>query len=322
MADPTSPEITENLVREISAGLRSDPPTLPTRLFYDRRGSELFEAITQSPEYYLTRTELEILEGVIPGWVEEFQPAGVVELGAGSATKTRVLLDALVGDGPGEVFVPLDVSEDFLRETGRVLREEYPDLRIVPEIADFTQPLDLAVQLPSPAWFVFLGSTLGNFSSRESDRLLSQIRSVMGGSDHLLMGVDLKPSPWKSVEALESAYNDAQGLTEEFNRNILRVVNRRVGMDFDPELFAHRAFYDHEYGWVEMRLVSKGAQEVALPDGGVLPLGPGDWIRTEISTKYDEDQVNRLLARAGLRVVRWQQDSRARFALLLAEVHR
>lgn len=282
----------------------------------------MFEAITQSPEYYLTRSELEILEGVVPGWVEEFQPAGVVELGAGSATKTRVLLDALVGDGPGEVFVPLDVSEDFLRETGRVLREEYPDLRIVPEIADFTEPLDLAVQLPSPAWFVFLGSTLGNFSSRESDRLLSQIRAVMGGSDHLLMGVDLKPSPWKSVEALESAYNDAQGLTEQFNLNILRVVNRRLGMAFEPDRFAHRAFYDEENGWVEMRLVSKGAQEVALPDGGVLCLEPGDWIRTEISTKYDEDQVNALLARAGLRVVRWQQDSRARFALLLVEVQR
>jgi L-histidine N-alpha-methyltransferase len=322
MAESTGHAITEDLAREISTGLQKSPPTLPPRLFYDRRGSELFEAITQSQEYYLTRTELEILEEVVSGWVEAFRPAAVVELGAGSAMKTRIILDALAGDGPGEVFVPLDVSEDFLRDTGRVLREEYPDLRIVPEVADFTEPLDLAVELPSPAWFVFLGSTLGNFSSRDSDRLLSQVRAVMGGSDQLLLGVDLKPGPWKSVEALESAYNDSQGLTAKFNLNILSVVNRRVGTAFDPDRFSHRAFYDKENGWIEMRLVSNGAQEVALPDGGMLCLGPGDWIRTEISTKYDEDQVKGLLARAGLRVVEWQQDSRARFAMLLAEPHR
>jgi L-histidine N-alpha-methyltransferase len=314
--------IDQDLVDEILEGLRGSPRTLPTRLFYDRRGSELFEAITELDEYYLTRTELEILEDVIPGWVGEFGPAGMVELGAGSARKTRVILDALSGDGPGEVFVPLDVSEDFLREVGGGLRRDYPDLRIVPEVADFTEPLDLAIDLPSPCWFVFLGSTLGNFSMDESERLLRQVRAAMGGEDQLLMGLDLKPGPWKSRDYLEAAYNDVSGLTAEFNRNILRVVRRRSGISLDPDAFEHSAFYDPDRGWIEMRLVSQASQTVELPDGGVLSLSPGEWIRTEISTKYDEDQVREILGRAGLRVSRWAQDPRARFAVLLAEPHR
>ncbi len=312
----------EALIREIVEGLTGSPRTLPSRLFYDRRGSELFEAITGLEEYYLTRTELEILEEVVPGWVGEFGPAGVVELGAGSSRKTRVILDALSGDGPGEMFVPLDVSEDFLREAGGELRRDYPDLRILPEVADFTEPLDLATDLPSPCWFVFLGSTLGNFPMDEAERLLGQVRAAMGGEDQLLLGLDLKPGPWKSRDYLEAAYNDHAGLTAEFNRNILRVVNRRSGTSFDPDSFDHVAFYDPDRGWIEMRLVSRTVQEVGLPDGGVVSMDAGDWIRTEISTKYDEDQVRRILGRAGLRIREWAQDARARFAVLLAEPHR
>ena len=292
---------------------------LSPRWFYDRRGSELFEAITHLPEYYPTRTELALLEGGAAGWMRRLRPGVFVELGAGSARKTRVLLDALQVERPGAVYVPLDVSADFLRATGDTLRSEYPRLRIEPEVADLTKPLRLARHGEPPTLFALLGSTLGNFPPPAAIEVLSHVHAAMAPGDTFLLGADLRPGPGKTVAELEAAYNDSRGLTAEFNLNMLSVLNERVGADFDLADFQHRAFYDPDAGWIEMHLVTPNGCRVRIPGRGTLDLEPGASLRTEISSKYDRDVLGALFEAAGLEITDWTSDERGRYAMVFAE---
>ncbi|MBT8336581.1 MAG: L-histidine N(alpha)-methyltransferase [Gemmatimonadetes bacterium] len=312
---PETQELRE-LRDEVWAGLEAR--ALSSRWFYDHRGSELFEAITRLPEYYPTRTERSLLEEHAAKWMAELRPGIVVELGAGSARKTRILLDALQRERPGAVYVPLDVSAAFLDATARELRAEYPDLRIEPEVADLLHPLDIADHGAGPTLFAFLGSTLGNFGPEAAAGLLGRIRAEMDVGDTVLLGVDLRPGPSKSRAELEAAYNDSQGVTAEFNRNMLHVLNERAGTDFDPVAFRHRAFYAEADGRIEMHLVAGEPTRVHVPGRGSVTFSRGESIRTEISAKYDPRVIDDLFRAAGLERTAWVPDGRGRYAMVFA----
>ncbi len=304
----------ERMRADVRAGLSAEPKTLPPKYFYDARGSRLFDEITRLPEYYLTRTERALLEEWIPRWLREWRPRSFVELGAGSSEKSRVVLDAMTDGSPGSVYVPVDVSAAALRTAAGRLRAEYPGLEIVPTVADITAGFHLPDSLSRPALFAFLGSTIGNFERHRAVALLRRIRAAMQGSDRFLLGADLK----KDVARVEAAYNDAQGVTAEFNRNVLRVLNRELGADFDVEAFRHRAFYATEAGRIEMHLVAGRPQRVTIPEVGVFEFRSGESIRTEISCKYDRRDVEGLCAEAGLQIADWASDRESQFALVLA----
>lgn len=301
------------MAADVQVGLARRQKELPPKYFYDERGSDLFERITRLPEYYLTRAERSLLEEHARELVSAFRPRTLVELGAGSAVKTRILLDAMREAGCLEEYVPVDVSEQFLLETARRLRAEYPGLRVTPAIADISVSLGMPARVPHPVLFAFLGSTIGNFDAPAARALLSRVRGVMGPFDRLLLGTDLR----KPRRVVEAAYNDTRGVTAAFNRNMLRVVNRELGADFDVTSFAHRAFYSPERHRIEMHLVSTREQTVHIPLVGDVPLAKGETIRTEISCKYDRPSVRRLLRAASLRLERWFADD-GRFALSVA----
>ena len=302
----------------VIAGLRAPQKRIASRYHYDERGSRLFEEITGLEEYYLTRTERALLVGWMPELVAELRPATLVELGAGSAEKSRIILDAMMESGVGEAYVLVDVSEDFLHETASRLRGEYPGLDVVPEVADFSQPLDLPDGLPHPRWVALLGSTLGNFEDAEARHLLRRVAERLGTGDRFLLGVDLRPGPRKSRERVEAAYNDARGVTARFSLNILSVINDRFGSDFDLDAYAHRSSYNPEEGRIETFLVSTRDQRVRFPGGEEIPVAAGETIRTEISAKYDREVVDDLFASAGLSVDRWMEDEEGLYALVLS----
>ena len=299
---------------ELRAGLSRARKELPPKYFYDERGSELFEEITRLPEYYLTRTERALLERWIPEWVWERVPRALVELGAGSAEKTRIVLRAMAGAAGFGVYVPVDVSAEFLDATAVRLSAEFPTIEVFPVVADITAAFRLPPHLPRPVLHAFLGSTIGNFTPSEAVDLLKLVRARMGPGDFFLMGVDLRKDP----AVIEAAYNDAAGVTAEFNRNMLRVVNALSGADFSPDAFDHRAFYDPDAHWIEMHLVSRAPQTVTVPGAGVFTFEAGESIRTEISAKHDRASVDAMLEPAGLRVLRWETDDDGLYAILLA----
>ena len=287
---------------------------MPSKLFYDERGSELFERITELPEYYLTRAEGSLLRHQVPRWIHDLRPRTLVELGAGSAVKTRVLLDAMQAEGCAGVYVPVDISEDFLKRTAGELRQEYEALEVLPVAADFTRALTLPPNLPHPTLLTFLGSTIGNFTSAEAVDILRGLRGTMAPADRFLLGVDLR----KDVAVLEAAYNDREGVTAEFNLNVLRVINRRFSADFDPAAFRHRAVYDSREDRIEMHLVAERPQRVRIPGAGEFVFREGETVRTEISCKYDRAGVEGLLTSAGLELVDWAEEGDSLFALALA----
>jgi L-histidine N-alpha-methyltransferase len=301
------------MIDDVREGLGRRQKELPPKYFYDERGSELFEKITRLPEYYLTRSERSLLEEHARSLVDSLRPRTLVELGAGSAAKTRILLDAMRDAGCGEQYVPVDVSEDFLAETARQLRTEYPTLRVTPAVADISTSLGLPDHLPRPVLFAFLGSTVGNFDAPSARALLGRIRRMMRPFDRLLLGADLR----KKRRVVEAAYNDGRGVTAAFNRNMLRVLNRELGSDFDVASFAHRAFYSADRHRIEMHLVSARDQLVHIPQVGDVHVTKGETIRTEISCKYDRASVRRLLRAANLRLEQWMTDE-DRFALAVA----
>lgn len=301
------------MASDVREGLARRQKELPPKYFYDERGSDLFERITKLPEYYLTRAERGLLEEHAGALVESFRPRTLVELGAGSAAKTRILLDAMRDAGCLESYVPIDVSAEFLRQTARRLRGEYPGLRVVPAVADISVSLGVPERLRRPVLFAFLGSTIGNFDAPAARLLLGRVRQVMRPFDRLLLGTDLR----KPRRIVEAAYNDSRGVTASFNRNMLRVVNRELGADFDLAGFTHRAFYSAERHRIEMHLVSTREQVVHIPVLGEVHLAKGESIRTEISCKYDRPSVRRLLRAASLRLERWMADD-GRFALTVA----
>jgi L-histidine N-alpha-methyltransferase len=310
------------MLLDVLEGLSQPVKELSPKYFYDVRGSELFEEITTLEEYYPTRTERALLERWMPGWVGEARPASLVELGAGSASKSRIVLDAMEAHGTGRLYVPVDVSGDFLHETAARLREEYETLRVEPRVADITAPMDLPGDLPAPTWYALLGSTLGNFDRTHATRLLARVAGRMRPGDGFLLGVDRQPGPHKTVARLESAYDDGSGVTAAFNLNVLLVLNRALGSDFDVGSFRHRAFWNEDEGRIEMHLVSMREHVVHFPEERDVRLAEGESIRTEVSYKYDRARVDGLFEDAGLRVDRWVEDADALFALVLGEVRR
>ncbi|RFC70452.1 L-histidine N(alpha)-methyltransferase [Streptomyces sp. AcE210] len=298
---------------DVLSGLTGTPKTLPPKWFYDARGSELFDEITTLPEYYPTRAEREILLARSQEIAEATGARTLVELGSGSSDKTRHLLDDLPDL---ETYVPVDVSESALRGAAEALGAERPGLRIHALIADFTLGLTLP-DAPGPRLAAFLGGTIGNLLPAERAAFLTAVRALLRPGDMLLLGTDLV----KDESVLVAAYDDAAGVTAEFNKNVLGVINRDLGADFDPGAFEHVALWDADNEWIEMRLRSTAAQTVKIPALGLaVDFEDGEEIRTEISAKFREDGVRAELAGAGLRMTHWWTDAQNRFALSLSRV--
>ncbi|MFF9583462.1 L-histidine N(alpha)-methyltransferase [Streptomyces achromogenes] len=311
----TLPEdATEAALRaDVLSGLTATPKRLPPKWFYDARGSELFERITELPEYYPTRAEREILATRSGEIAAASGARTLVELGSGSSEKTRHLLDALPALA---AYVPVDVSESALAQAGRALVEERPGLGVHALIADFTAPLTLPTT-PGPRLVAFLGGTVGNLLPAERARFLASVRALLAPGDGLLLGTDLV----KDERVLVRAYDDAAGVTAAFNRNVLAVINRELGADFDPEAFEHVALWDAGREWIEMRLRSRTAQTVKVPALNLaVDFAAGEELRTEVSAKFRKEGVTAELAAAGLELTHWWTDAPGRFALSLSVV--
>jgi L-histidine N-alpha-methyltransferase len=303
---------------DVLAGLTAEPKTLPPKWFYDARGSELFEQITALPEYYPTRAEREILATYAPEIAATTEARSLVELGSGSSEKTRLLLTALREHGTLETFVPLDVSGSALRESAAAIAADYPGLTVHGVLGDFTEHLDL---LPgsAPRVVAFLGGTIGNLVPAERAKFLAGVRSVLNAGEWLLLGTDLV----KDRDTLVRAYDDAAGVTAEFNRNVLRVLNRELTADFDVDAFAHVARWDTEREWIEMRLRATRAMRVHVADLDLtVDFADGEELRTEVSAKFRREGVRGELADSGFELVSWLTDTEGRFALSLARAIR
>jgi L-histidine N-alpha-methyltransferase len=303
------------LAEDALDGLTQPFKELPPKHLYDARGAALFEQICELPEYYPTRTERAILERAADEIVASTGAGELVELGSGSARKTRVLLDAMARAGTLERYVAVDVTESAIRESGARLIEEYPGLAVHGLIGDFERHLD---RLPPPSarrLVVFLGGTIGNFRPGARRRFLRSVGGLLDRGDHLLLGTDLV----KDVPTLVAAYDDAAGITARFNRNMLSVLNRELGGNFEPDAFDHVALFDERNEWIEMRLRAQSAQSVALPAIGLeIDFAAGEELRTEISAKFTRARVEADLAAAGLELDGWHTDDRDWFAVSLA----
>ena len=307
------------LAEDVLDGLTKPFKELPPKHFYDARGSELFDRITELPEYYPTRTERAILKSRATEIVEMTGANELVELGSGSASKTRVLLTAMADAGQLRRYVPIDVSETALRDSAVKLLQEYPGLRIHGLVGDFERHLG---RLPSPdgqRLMCFLGGTIGNFTPGVRRRFLRSLGRHLGDDGHLLLGVDIVKDP----RVIEAAYNDAEGVTAQFNRNVLRVINRELDANFDVLAFEHVAFFDTEHEWIEMRLRARSAQDVDIKgiDLGV-HFAAREELRTEISAKFTEERLSRDLRAAGLELAAWLPDPDDYFAVALAKIAR
>ncbi|WP_018683584.1 L-histidine N(alpha)-methyltransferase [Actinokineospora enzanensis] len=302
------------LAKDAREGLAADPKSLPPKWFYDARGSELFEEITRLPEYYPTRAEREILAQRAPEIAAVTGAHTLVELGSGSSEKTRLLLDALRAAGTLAHIVALDVSDSALREATTALAEEYAGIRVSGVVGDFTEHLGLLPGEP-PRLVAFLGGTIGNFLPAERAEFLTAIRGVLKPGEWLLLGTDLV----KDERTLVQAYDDARGVTAEFNRNVLHVLNRELDADFDPDDFAHVAVWDSEQEWIEMRLRARREITATISALGLeVGFAEGEEMRTEISAKFRRDGVAVELSDAGFTLERWWTDTAGRFALSLA----
>lgn len=303
----------EQMVADVRQGLLRSPKQLSPKYFYDERGSELFEEITELPEYYLTRAERLLLEQCIGEVVRSVRPCSLVELGAGSATKTRIILDEMRTNGCAECYVPVDVSKDFLEATAIQLRTDYPDVEIVPVVSDITEPFVIP-EIAGPTLVAFLGSTIGNFPREQAVSLLSHIAGEMGSTDRFLLGADLIKDP----AVIDRAYNDSRGVTAAFNLNVLERLNRELGADFPIAEFKHRAFYSRDQHRVEMHLVAQTAHTVNIPRIGEISFEQGESIRTELSYKYDRSILEDILCASGLTIEKWMPATDDSFALALA----
>ncbi|HEY1274491.1 MAG TPA: L-histidine N(alpha)-methyltransferase [Thermoleophilaceae bacterium] len=304
----------DTLADDVRAGLTREPKELPPKYFYDERGSELFDRITQLPEYYPTRCEREILNRHAPAIVEDSGAEELVELGSGTASKTRALLYAMAGAGTLRRYVPFDVDESVVQACAVELVELYPGLRVHGVVGDFGRDLE-RVPRGRRRLFAFLGGTIGNLFPEQRAQFLLRLRGMMAAEDRLVIGTDLV----KDRAVLEAAYNDGAGLTAEFNRNVLRVINNGLAADFRPEAFEHVALFDEANSWIEMRLRANGAQRVRI-DGADLEItfADGEEMRTEISAKFTRDAVARELREADLRLDGFFTDGGALFGLAFA----
>jgi L-histidine N-alpha-methyltransferase len=306
-----------SLADDVLDGLTRPFKELPPKHFYDARGAELFDRICELPEYYQTRTERSILQERAGELAAMTAATELVELGSGTAAKTRVLLDALHDAGTLERYIPVDVTERMVRDCASSLTSEYPGLRVHGVIGDFERHLDRVPEAVGPRLVAFLGGTIGNFPPGSRRRFLREIARLLGPEDHLLMGADLVKDP----QVLTRAYDDAQGVTAEFNRNLLIVLNRELRADFDPEDFDHVALFDREHEWIEMRLRARRAHTTTLRDLGLsVRFERGEEMRTEISAKFTRNRIDGDLSAAGLELVSWLTDPEELFALTLSRL--
>ena len=303
------------MAEEVRRGLLAPLPTLPCKYFYDDRGSRLFEEITRLPEYYLTRTEDGLLEAIADEVIGVARPRELVELGSGAGRKIRVLLDAMGRAGLLERCLLLDINETFLNLAVDTLAATYPALQVRGIRGDFIDDLS-ALGPGGGRMALFLASTIGNLHPAEVPPFFRRVAAALAPGDSMLLGVDLV----KDKARLEAAYDDAAGVTAQFNRNILRVVNERLGGTFDPEGFDHVAFYDESNAWIEMRLRARRPMTVRVAACGLtVRFERGEDIRTELSCKYTRESLEARLRRTGLRLRRWFTDTEELFGLALLE---
>jgi L-histidine Nalpha-methyltransferase len=303
-----------SLRADAAAGLTATPKTLPPKWFYDERGSELFDKITLLDEYYPTRAEREILAARAAEIASAARASTLVELGSGMADKTPLLLDALASQGTLTDYVPVDVSESALLTAADRMLARYPGLSVQAVLSDFTAHLGLG-QARGRRLVAFLGGTIGNLLPAERADFFTRLASGMRDGDALLLGSDLVKDP----EVLVRAYDDEAGVTAEFNKNILRVLNSELGADFDLEEFDHVAVWDPRAEWIEMRLRSAVSQVVRLPAIGLhVRFEAGEEMRTEVSAKFRRDGIAAELAAAGLAMRSWWTDGQDRFGLSLS----
>jgi L-histidine N-alpha-methyltransferase len=305
-----------SLADDVLDGLTRPFKEIPAKHFYDARGSELFEQICELPEYYPTRAERAILLARADGIIRRTGAGELVELGSGSAEKARILLDAMSRAGTLRRYVPLDVSESALEAASQELLDEFDELTVHGVIGDFERHLGEVPKTDgTPRIVALLGGTIGNFLPGTRRRLLREIGRLLGPRDRLLLGTDLVKDP----SVIEAAYDDSAGVTAEFNRNVLRVINRELDADFSPEAFEHIAFFDRKHEWVEMRLRSQRPCSVLVGDLGLrVDFAAGEELRTEISAKFTPARVEEDFEAAGLRLDAWYTDPDELFALSLA----
>lgn len=307
-------DLADGLRADALQGLTSTPKDLPPKWLYDERGSGLFDEITRLREYYPTRRERSILTSRASAVATLTRADTLVELGSGTSDKTRILLDALSAEGTLRRFVPFDVSEPTLRASAAAVQAEYPGLAVHAVVGDFEEHLGF-IPRGGTRVVAFLGGTVGNLAPEPRLRFLAEIAAGLGPRDAFLLGTDLV----KDVGRLVAAYDDRLGVTAEFNRNVLYVLNRELGADFAPERFEHVALFDGENEWIEMRLRSLGDQTVTVPALDLrVEFADGEEMRTEISAKFRREGIAAELATAGLHLTQWWTDPAGDFALSLS----
>lgn len=314
--NPTAISHAEGL--EVIQGLTQTSKTLPPKYFYDDRGSHLFEQICQLPEYYVTRTETAILKQYASEIAHLTGPCELVELGSGSSTKTRILLDAYQQLEFPLRYVPIDVSAGMLESTAKQLLAEYPSLQVHALASTYEVALTQLPDTKMPTRMLcFIGSTLGNLNRAECDRFFAQVTDTLAEGEYFLLGVDLQ----KPKSILEAAYNDAQGVTAAFNLNLLNHLNQRFAANFDPRLFEHCAFYNESEHQIEMHLRSLQSQTIDLSDLHLsVKFAAGETLRTEISRKFDLNQIQDYLQDKGLKALKYWTDSQQWFGLILCQL--
>jgi L-histidine N-alpha-methyltransferase len=309
-------ETSTTMARDVRRGLTATPKELSPKYFYDERGSRLFEQITELDEYYPTRAEREILDGRSGEIVAAAgDPTALVELGSGSAAKTRHLLDAMRDAGCLDTYVPVDISEEITQRTAALLVNEYPGLDVRGLVCDFEHHLERIPDTGERRLIAFLGGTIGNLYPYQRRSFMCRIAALMFPGDHFLLGTDLI----KDRTRLEAAYDDPQGITAEFNKNVLEVLNRELGGDFDLDAFEHVARYDSEEARMDIRLRSLADQRVRLEGIDLeVRFAAGEEMRTEISAKFDRRRLGEAYAHAGLEPCGWFTDEAGDYALSLA----
>jgi L-histidine N-alpha-methyltransferase len=298
---------------DVMAGLTADPRSVPSKYFYDAHGSRLFEDICALPEYYLTRVEMSLLRDKARQLIDGFEDGDLVELGSGANWKIRTLLEAMGKSRRSSTrYVPMDVSETALVTAGKELRAVYPELDVAGIVADFTKDLH-RIESGRPKLVLFLGSTIGNLNELESRMFLQSVAKFLGSGDRLLLGMDMV----KTKDVLEAAYNDSQGVTAEFNKNILFVLNRELEADFDPEDFEHLAFFNEEDERMEMHLRANRTLSVRIAGLDLtVDFDEGQTIRTEICRKFRRSTANKMVEEAGMKIAKWLTDPKNWFSIV------
>ncbi|MGE0483267.1 MAG: L-histidine N(alpha)-methyltransferase [Gammaproteobacteria bacterium] len=311
---PTRP--VSSLSEDVTRGLFCAPRSLPPKYFYDERGSLLFDRICDVPEYYPTRTESALLEEIAAEVIEHSQPARIVELGSGTSRKTRHLFDACDRLGCHPLYAPVDVCDEILVASGEALSVDYRWLDVRPLVGDYTAGLGNLPRRAGRNLVVFLGGTIGNFAPADARDFLREVRATMSAGDSLLLGADRVKEP----DVLHAAYNDDAGLTAEFNLNVLRVLNRELGADFDLDAFEHYAHFNPLESRIEMHLIAMRDQSVRFAGvDATIDFHEGDNILTEISCKFTRTALEELLVETGFRVDRHYESAGLKFSLVLAQ---